>query len=111
MDLRSQNTHYSILMLLIAWKGLYINLKIRLGRNSFKKKIEAGNFIKDMFSKNLRSDGFCEWFANELGFDNEIKFRDYLEFPEKEIVQCRRSNSLSKTICKNVMSSGNQIQQ
>ena len=85
-------------MLLIAWKGLHINLKIRLGRNSFKKRIEAAHFIKDMFSKNLRSDGFCEWFANELGFDNDIKFRDYLEFPEKEIVQCRRSNWLSKTL-------------
>ena len=60
-----------------------MNLKIRLGRNSFKEIIEAGNFIKDMFSKNLRSDGFCEWFANELGFDNEIKYVIIQSFQKK----------------------------
>ena len=60
-----------------------MNLKIRLGRNSFKERIEAGNFIKDMFSKNLRSDGFCEWFANELGFDNEIKYVIIQSFQKK----------------------------
>ena len=27
-----------------------------------------------MFHENLRSDRFYEWFANELGSDNEIKF-------------------------------------
>ena len=36
-----------------------------------------------MFSKNLRSDGFCEWFANELGFDNEIKYVIIQSFQKK----------------------------
>ena len=57
-------------------KKIYVKVKIRLGRNSLKKRIGAAKFIKDMFSENLRSDRSCEWFANELGFDNEIKFRD-----------------------------------
>ena len=57
-------------------KKIYVKVKTRLGRNSLKKRIEAAKFIKDMFSENLRSDRSCEWFTNELGFDNEIKFRD-----------------------------------
>ena len=79
-----------------------IKLKIRLGRNIFKKSIEAAKFIIDVFDENLRSDRFCKWFVNELGFDSKVKFCDYLEFTEKKTVQCRRYNSLSKTICKNV---------
>ena len=79
-----------------------IKLKIILGRNSLKKRIEAAKFIKDEFIENLRSDRFCEWFANELGFDNKIKICGYLEVTEKEIGQCVRYNSLSKTICKSI---------
>ena len=81
-------------------KKIYVKVKIRLGRNSLKKRIGAAKFIKDMFSENLRSDRSCEWFANELGFDNESSF--VIKTILVTIQAISELFKFSKTICKSV---------
>ena len=64
----------------------YIELKIRLGRNSIKKRVETLRYILDLFGDKLKDEQFFDFLGKELGIVNREEFCTYLQWSEKNHV-------------------------